>query len=250
MAHPAGRSTAERPAGERTLLELHDVHTYIAGSHILQGVTFDVTEREVTVLLGRNGAGKSTTLRTIMGILPAARGAITLGGTNLAGKASHFIAHQGIGFVPEDREVFTSLTVAENLRLAQRAGASRGQEGIENAYTLFPDLRAASGRSAGAMSGGQQQMLAIARALVNRNRIVLVDEPTKGLAPVIVKHLQSILQSLREGGETILLVEQNLEFAMAVGDRFFVLDEGRIAYGGRMDELTRDPEALRRYVGV
>jgi len=238
-------------AGSRSsLLALADVHTYIAGSHILQGVSLDVTEGETTVLLGRNGAGKSTTLRTIMGILPPARGSITLGEVKLDGKPPYFVARQGIGFVPEDRDVFVSLTVEENLKLAQRAGVSRGAAGIEHVYSLFSDLRVARGRSAGAMSGGQQQMLAIARAMVNRNRVILIDEPTKGLAPVIVQELQSIFRSLRDEGETILLVEQNLEFAQAVGHRFFVLDEGRIVHGGPMDELARDSELLRRYIGV
>jgi branched-chain amino acid transport system ATP-binding protein len=243
MAPPAA-------APSRPLLSLEGIHAYIAGSHILQGVTFDVTEGETTVLLGRNGAGKSTTLRTIMGIVPAAHGSIALDGRELSGRPPYSVARQGIGFVPEDRDVFVLLTVEENLRLAQRGDASRGAEGIEQAYALFPDLRAARARSAGAMSGGQQQMLAIARALVSRNRVVLVDEPTKGLAPVIVKHLEAIFRSLREEGETILLVEQNLEFAKAVGDRFFILDDGRIVHGGQMDELTSDPELLRRYVGV
>ncbi|MDQ2744345.1 MAG: ABC transporter ATP-binding protein [Chloroflexota bacterium] len=233
-----------------TLLALEDVHTYIAGSHILQGVTFDVTAGETTVLIGRNGAGKSTTLRTIMGILSPAKGSIVLGGEELSGKPSHLVARQGVGYVPEDRDVFASLTVEENLTLAQRSGASRGTAGIAQAYALFPDLRGPRGRSASAMSGGQQQMLAIARALVNRNRVVLVDEPTKGLAPVIVKQLAAIFQSLRDEGETILLVEQNLEFAQAVGHRYFVLDDGRIVHGGRMDELRSEPEYLRRYIGV
>jgi branched-chain amino acid transport system ATP-binding protein len=232
-----------------SLLTLDHVDTYIAGSHILQGVSFDVTEGETTVLLGRNGAGKSTTLRSIMGIWPIARGTIALGTKQIGGMAPHLIARQGIAFVPEDREVFVGLTVEENLRLAQRGGAN-GTAAIERVYGLFPDLRAARGRSAGAMSGGQQQMLAIGRALINRNRVVLVDEPTKGLAPVIVKHLAEIFQSLREEGETILLVEQNLEFARSVGDRFFILDEGRIVHGGRMDEIDRDPTLLRRYIGV
>lgn len=235
---------------KQTLLALRDVHTYIAGSHILQGVTFDVTAGETTVLLGRNGAGKSTTLRTIMGLLPAQRGTITLEEEDLRGQAVYHVARRGIAFVPEDRELFVSISVEENLKLAQRGKGSRGQAGIEQAYRLFPDLRQARERSAGAMSGGQQQMLAIARALVNRNRVVLVDEPTKGLAPVIVKQLQGIFRSLREEGETILLVEQNLEFAQAVGDRFFVLDEGRIVHGGRMEDLNRNPDLLRRYIGV
>jgi branched-chain amino acid transport system ATP-binding protein len=184
-----------------------------------------------------------------MGLWPVARGSITLGGRELAGRPAHLIAREGIAFVPEDREVFVGLTVEENLRLAQRGG-SNGKAAIEKVYRLFPDLRAARGRSAGAMSGGQQQMLAIGRALITHNRIVLVDEPTKGLAPVIVKQLAGIFRTLREEGETILLVEQNLEFARSVGDRFFILDEGRVVHGGQMDEIDRDPGLLRRYIGV
>jgi branched-chain amino acid transport system ATP-binding protein len=249
----APRSTAqtlETTGTPAPILTLTDVHTYIGESHILQGVSFDVLEGQTTVLLGRNGAGKSTTLRTIMGILAARRGSIMLGGQETRGKPAYVVARQGVALVPEDRDVFVTLTVAENLRLAQRAGASGGEAAIERAYTLFPDLGKAAGRSAGAMSGGQQQMLAIARALVNRNRVILVDEPTKGLAPIIVQELVDIFRSLRAQGQTILLVEQNLEFARAVGDRYFVLDEGRIVHGGLMDELNREPEILRRYVGV
>jgi branched-chain amino acid transport system ATP-binding protein len=242
------QSARSSPPG--ALLALEDVHTYIAGSHILQGVTFEVQEGRTTVLLGRNGAGKSTTLRTVMGILPAQRGSIKLQGKELAGRPAHHVARQGAGFVPEDREVFVLLTVDENLRLAQRGGSSLGKEGIEQVYTLFPDLYQARNRSAGALSGGQQQMLAIGRALVNHNRIILVDEPTKGLAPIIVKQLQSIFRSLREAGETILLVEQNLEFARAVGDLFYILDEGRIVHGGNVADITGESEMLRRYVGV
>jgi branched-chain amino acid transport system ATP-binding protein len=233
-----------------SLLSLSDVQTYIGESHILQKVSFDVEEGRTTVLLGRNGAGKSTTLRTIIGTLPPRGGTITLAGESVAGKPAHTVVRRGIGFVPEDRDVFVSLTVEENLRLAQRSGASRGQEGIEEVYRLFPALKAARSRSAGALSGGQQQMLAIGRALVNRNRIVLVDEPTKGLAPIIVKELQSIFRDLRERGETILLVEQNLDFAQAVGDRYFVMDEGRIVAGGEMAGLRQQPEILRQYIGV
>lgn len=237
-------------AGTDTLLALQDVHTYIAGSHILQGVSLDATVGQTTVLLGRNGAGKSTTLRTIMGLWPVQQGSITLSGRELAGEPAHVIARQGVGFVPEDREVFAALTVEENLRLAQRRGSHDSREAIEHVYELFPDLRRAKDRSAGAMSGGQQQMLAIGRALINRNRIILVDEPTKGLAPVIVLQLAEIFRSLRQQGKTVLLVEQNLEFARSVGDRYFILDEGRIVHGGEMAQLDNRPEILRQYIGV
>lgn len=246
-----GQSPApsDGPARAGSLLRLSDIDTYIVGSHILQRVSFDVTEGETTVLLGRNGAGKSTTLRSILGLWPIAHGSITLGNERLDRKPPHLVARQGVGFVPEDREIFVGLTVEENLRLAHRGGTDR-KAAIEKVYELFPDLRVARDRSAGAMSGGQQQMLAIGRALINRNRVLLVDEPTKGLAPVIVKQLAGIFEALRVEGETVLLVEQNLEFARQVGDRFFILDEGRIVHGGRMDEIDRDPALLRRYIGV
>jgi len=231
-----------------TRLALRDVHTFIGGSHVLQGVSFVVAAGRTTVLLGRNGAGKSTTLRGIMGVLPAQSGSITLGHEELRGQPAHRIARRDIAFVPEDREVFVSLTVEENLKLAQRRGDPPGA--IEGIFQLFPDLQRARRRSAGAMSGGQQQMLAIGRALVRRNTLLLVDEPTKGLAPIIVQELKATFSALRERGETILLVEQNLEFARAVGDFFYILDEGRIVHGGAMSELGARPEVLQRYLGV
>lgn len=250
MATSRGAMPVVEQSSANALLTLHEVHTYLGQSHILQGVSFDVETARTTVLLGRNGAGKSTTLRTIMGIVAAARGSIRIGTEDLRGRPSHAVARHGIGFVPEDREVFASLSVEENLKLAQRGGARDGEAALERAFTLFPDLRPARRRSAGALSGGQQQMLAIARALINPNRLLLVDEPTKGLAPIIVQQLASLFQTLRDTGETILLVEQNLQFARLVGDRFFILDEGRIVHGGAIKELDHQPELLQRYIGV
>ena len=230
------------------LLTVQDLHTFIGGSHVLQGVSFAVPAGKTTMLLGRNGAGKSTTLRSIMGVLPAQSGSITLEGQELRGRPSHLIARRGVAFVPEDREVFVALTVEENLKLAQRRNGDVAA--IDHVYQLFPDLYRARHRSAGAMSGGQQQMLAIGRALVQTNRIMLVDEPTKGLAPIIVQELQATFSSLRARGETILLVEQNLEFAQAVGDLYFILDEGQIVQGGSMAELSGQSAILQRYLGV
>ena len=229
------------------LLGLQDVHTYIAGSHILQGVSLDVTNGETTVLLGRNGAGKSTTLRTILGLWSARSGSITFAGASLTKLPAHRVVRLGLGFVPEDREVFGSLTVQENLELAQRG---RDKTSLNRVYELFPDLAVARKRSARGLSGGQQQMLAIGRVLVNRNRILLIDEPTKGLAPVIVQQLADVLRALQREGQTTLLVEQNLEFARAVGDRFFILDDGKIVHSGSMETITHDADLLQRYVGV
>jgi len=229
------------------VLRLTDVHTYIAGSHILQGVTFDVTEGETTVLLGRNGAGKSTTLRTILGLWQARSGSILLGSRSLIGMPAHAVVRCGLGFVPEDREVFGSLTVEENLLLAVRGG---GKGRLDRVYELFPDLRAARSRSARALSGGQQQMLAIGRALVNPNRVLLIDEPTKGLAPVIVQELARTLRELQSEGQTTLLVEQNLSFAQSAGDRYFIVDSGRVVHGGGVSDLATHSEIVQRYVGV
>ncbi len=250
MATSPSATPVVKHSSDNPLLTLREVHAYLGQSHILQGISFDVETARTTVLLGRNGAGKSTTLRTIMGIVGAARGSIMIGTEELRGRPAHLVARHGIGFVPEDREVFASLSVEENLKLAQRRGSRDGEAGVERALGLFPDLRPARRRSAGALSGGQQQMLAIARALINPTRVLLVDEPTKGLAPIIVQQLASLFQRLRDAGETILLVEQNLQFARLVGDRFFILDEGRIVHGGAMSDLDHRPELLQRYIGV
>ena len=234
-------------AGERPVLRLADVHALIGESHILQGVSFAVARGGVTVLLGRNGAGKTTTLRTILGLVPAARGAIELDGAAIGGERPHRIVRWGVGYVPEDRDVFGGLTVAENLRLAQRPGASGA--GWELAHRLFPDLARRAGQRAGSLSGGQQQMVAIARALVNENRLLLIDEPSKGLAPVVVTQMTEALAAIK-GTTTILLVEQNLAVARALGDDAVLLDDGRVVFAGPMARVAADEALQARYLGA
>ena len=243
-------ATASPPAsadGVEPLLRLSDVHAFIGESHILQGVTFTVAPGRVTVLLGRNGAGKTTTLRAILGLVPTARGAITLAGEEISRERSHRIVRRGVGYVPEDRDIFGGLTVAENLRLAQRPAAPR--ERLALAHRLFPDLERRAGQRAGSLSGGQQQMVAIARALVNENQLLLIDEPSKGLAPVVVAQVTEALTAIK-GTTTILLVEQNLAMAQALGDDAVVVDNGRIVHTGAMAQIAADEALQARYLGA
>lgn len=229
------------------VLRVEGLHTYIGESHILQGVSFTVAPGRVTVLLGRNGAGKTTTLRTILGLAPAARGRIALFGRDVTREQPYRIVRRGIGYVPEDRDVFTGLTVAENLRLAQRAGADPAR--MNTIHTLFPDLKARGGQRAGSLSGGQQQMVAIARALVNENRLLVIDEPSKGLAPVVITQVTQALTAIK-GTTTILLVEQNLAMASALGDDAVIIDDGRTAYTGSMAAVAADEDVQARYLGA
>lgn len=239
---------AERAGADAApLLRLDAVHTFIGESHVLQGVSFGVAAGRVTVLLGRNGAGKTTTLRTVLGLLSAARGTIAFGGAAIARERPHAIVRRGIGYVPEDRDVFATLTVAENLWLAQRPGAPG--DGLARVHRLFPDLRERAEQRAGSLSGGQQQMVAIGRALVNENRLLLIDEPSKGLAPVVVTQTTEALRAIK-GSTTILLVEQNLAVARALGDDAVVLDDGRVVFAGPMAAVTADAALQARYLGV
>ncbi|HSO01088.1 MAG TPA: ABC transporter ATP-binding protein, partial [Gaiellaceae bacterium] len=203
------------------LIRVDDLHVYLGESHVLQGVSFEVPEGGVTALLGRNGVGKTTTLRAMMGLVPR-RGAVTLAGEELTRLPTHQIVRRGIGYVPEDREVFAGLTVDENLRISERNGAAR----YELVYELFPELRERGGQKAGTLSGGQQQMVAIARALLNENPVLLVDEPTKGLAPLLVTEVAAALERAAELA-TVLLVEQNLAVVARVARQVVVLDGGR-----------------------
>jgi branched-chain amino acid transport system ATP-binding protein len=228
----------------RTLLSVRDLHVVIGQSHVLQGVTFDVPEGGVTALLGRNGVGKTTTLRAILGLVER-RGSVRFGDVELSGLATHRIVRRSIGYVPEDRDVFTGLTVAENLRLAERDADPR----YDLVHELFPELEQRADQRAGTLSGGQQQMVAIARALLNDNRVLLVDEPTKGLAPALVSEVAHVLERLAEL-TTVLLVEQNLGVVRRIARDAVVLDQGHVVHIGDARELLEQPELVQRLLGV
>jgi len=227
-----------------SLLSVRDLHVYLGQSHVLQGVSFDVAEGGVTALLGRNGVGKTTTLRAILG-LAERRGRIELEGEDVTGLATHRIVRRGLGYVPEDRDVFRGLSVDENLKLAVRNGGAN----YDLVYDLFPELRARGRQLAGTLSGGQQQMVAIARALLNENRLLLVDEPTKGLAPLLVTEVAHVLERVREA-TTVLLVEQNLGVVRRLARDVVVLDQGRVVHTGPAAELLEDRARVHRLLGV
>jgi branched-chain amino acid transport system ATP-binding protein len=226
------------------LLSVSDLHVYLGESHILQGIDFDVAEGGVTALLGRNGVGKTTTLRALMGLVDR-RGRITLTGEDVTATPTHKIVRRGVGYVPEDRDVFAGLTVDENLRLAERDPEPR----YELVYDLFPELKQRGKQLAGTLSGGQQQMVAIARALLNDNRLLLVDEPTKGLAPLLVAEVARVLERVAELA-TVLLVEQNLGVVRRVARDAVVLDTGRVVHVGPAQELLADKPMVHRLLGV
>ena len=228
----------------RTLLSVRDLHVYLGQSHVLQGVSFDVPEGGVTALLGRNGVGKTTTLRAILGLV-GAHGSVRLADEELVGKSTYRIVRLRVGYVPEDRDVFTGLTVAENLRLAERDAKPR----YDLVYELFPELEERAAQRAGTLSGGQQQMVAIARALLNDNRVLLVDEPTKGLSPALVADVARVLERLAEL-TTVVLVEQNLGVVRRIARDAIVLDQGRVVHAGDAKELLAQPELVKKLLSV
>jgi len=230
------------------MLAVEDLHVFYGESHVLQGVSLTVEAGEVCCLLGRNGAGKSTTLKSIVGFVPPRSGRITLRGVPLIGLATHRISRLGVGYVPEDRRIFPTLTVAEHLRIAVRGGNGAGPFGVEAVYRLFPRLRERAPVLGRALSGGEQQMLAIGRALVGNPRLLLLDEPSEGLGPLVVAEIRHVLAELKGAGLSTLLVEQNLPLARALGDRFVLLSKGRVVFAGRAGDLS--PEDARRYLGV
>ncbi|GIG55961.1 ABC transporter ATP-binding protein [Longispora fulva] len=226
------------------ILDVIDVHVRIGGSHILQGVTFGVRADGVTALLGRNGAGKTTTVRAVLGLVPGT-GRVVFDGADITGRPTHTIVRHGVGYAPEDRGIFGALTVAENLRLAERDPLPR----YDLVFDLFPELRSRARQPAGTLSGGQQQMVAIGRALLNDNRLLIVDEPTKGLAPLVVGE---VAEALTRAGTatTVLLVEQNLPLVRRLATDVVVLDQGRVVHTGPAAELLGDPERARALLGV
>ena len=231
------------------ILELDEVHTFIGQHHILQGVSLRIRPDAVTVLLGRNGAGKTTTMRTIVGLLHPSRGTVRFEGREIHRLPPYEIVRLGVGYVPEGQGIFAGLTVDENLRVATLSEGSVSRERLDQIFALFPDIERFRRAPAGTLSGGQKQMLSIARAFVNPNRLLLIDEPSKGLAPIIVEHLVEALRTMKEHA-TVLLVEQNFAMARALGDWFSLIDDGRTVHSGPMEALVDDAALKKRYLGI
>jgi branched-chain amino acid transport system ATP-binding protein len=231
-----------------SLLEVDDIHSYYGESHILQGISLEVEPGECVALIGRNGVGKTTTLRSILQLTPPREGTVHYRGEDVTGRPTHEVARMGVGWVPEERRMFSHLTVDENIRIATPPGNSV-EAAFERAYSAFPELESHRGREAGDLSGGQQQMVAIARGLVGDNDLLLVDEPSEGLAPQIVAAVAEALKTVAEES-TVLLVEQNFPLAMDVADRFYLLDHGTVVESGSTENVTRDDEMIRRYLSA
>jgi branched-chain amino acid transport system ATP-binding protein len=230
------------------LLQVEDLHTFIGQYHILEGVSVEVPEGAIVALLGRNGAGKTTTLRSILGLAPPRSGRVLFDGTDIAGRRSFDIAGLGIGYVPEHRAIFSNLSVHQNLTIAERRKGDLDRRS-DMIFGLFPDLRRLIGLGGDRLSGGQQQMLAVARALVADNRLLLIDEPSEGLAPVLIEQMMSAIRALAHH-TTVLLVEQNFVVASRLADRYVLIEEGRSVQAGAMADLVGDEESIRRYLGA
>jgi branched-chain amino acid transport system ATP-binding protein len=232
------------------MLEVERIHTYYGLSHILFDVSLRVSGGEIVCLLGRNGAGKSTTMRSIMGLTPPKKGQIRFKGERITGKKPYLLVRQGIGYVPDDRRVFADLTVEENLEISERKSSPVARWNRDAVYEFFPPLRATKSRRAGFLSGGEQQMLTIARALVTNPEFLLLDEPTEGLAPIVVNMLEDQIGSLKNKGLTVLLAEQNQKVALRLSDRAYVIDNGVIRYHGTIDDLRENEEVRKKYLLV
>jgi len=230
------------------MLEVREIHTYYDLSHILFGVSLRISKGEIVCLLGRNGAGKSTTMKSIMGLTPPREGNIWFGGEDITGQKPYLNARRGIAYVPDDRRVFADLTVGENLEISERKSQEIYAWDKEKVYDFFPPLRNIDSRKAGFLSGGEQQMLTIGRALMTNPELLLLDEPTEGLAPLMVKMLEEQIIRLRDAGLTVLLAEQNQQVALRLSSRAYVIDNGMICYHGSIEELNADKEVRRKYL--
>lgn len=230
------------------ILTLDSIHTYIGQFHILEGVSISVPQGSITVLLGRNGAGKTTTLKSILGLTPPRHGKIIFDGMEVQGKRAYDIANLGIGYVPEHRAIFRNLSVLENLKIAERKRGDLDRKS-DFIFDLFPDLKRLYKLPGNHLSGGQQQMLAVARALVADNKLLLIDEPSEGLAPILIEQMMAAIKELSKTS-TILLVEQNFIMASQLSDHFYIIDDGQTVKNGLMTDLENDPELVNRYLGV
>ena len=233
-----------------TLLSVEDLHTAYGLSRVLFGISLEIDAGGCVCLLGRNGVGKTTTMRSIMGLTPPTSGRVLWKGENIARWAPHDVARAGIGFVPEDRRIFAELSVWENLDVAGRAGARPGHWTIETVYELFPLLRELRNRQGGFLSGGEQQMLTIGRTLMGNPELLLLDEPSEGLAPLVVEALRLKIDELRKGGLTILLAEQGVEFSLSLADRVYVLEKGTVRHSGPAAELRENKELREKLMAL
>ncbi|MCI9402130.1 MAG: ABC transporter ATP-binding protein [Oscillospiraceae bacterium] len=232
------------------MLEVHDINVYYGAIHAIKGISFEVNEGEIVTLIGANGAGKSTTLKTISGLLHSRTGSITFQGENIAGTAPHKLVGKGLAQVPEGRAVFLQMTVEENLEMgAYTRPNAEVDPGLEKVYDQFPRLKERRKQIAGTLSGGEQQMLAMGRALMSSPRLMMLDEPSMGLAPILVDQIFDIIRSLHKNGTTILLVEQNARMALSVADRGYVLETGKIVTSGSGKELLSDESVKKAYLG-
>lgn len=230
------------------MLEVNDIHTYYGRSHILQGVSMNLQKGEVICLLGRNGAGKTTTLRSIMGFTPPRRGNIKFEGVDLAKMPPYEICRLGIGYVPQDRRIFPTLSVEDNLEVVERK--VEGGWTVEKIFCAFPILEPLKSRKGRHLSGGEQQILAVARPLMTNPKLLLLDEPSEGLAPLIVRAIEELVKSIITTGISVILAEQNMRFAMNIAQRGYIIDKGRIHHQGTIEELKEDKEIIGKYLAV
>jgi branched-chain amino acid transport system ATP-binding protein len=231
------------------LLEARELETFYGKSQVLRGVSFEVPRGQITALLGRNGAGKTTTLRSIMGLTPPRRGSVRFDGRDITGEPPHIVFRLGVGYVPEGRQIFPHLDVGENLRLAERSRDSANRWTLDRIFEYFPVLRQRWRQRGQSLSGGEQQMLAIARALMAEPRLLLLDEPSLGLAPLLVEEIFRIIREIHDNGTTVLLVEQNANKALSIADYGYVLETGMVSLAGDSRQLLRDDHVRRSYLG-